>query len=378
MIINRLVLSAALLGLVLVAHLWIQKERGFSGGCWGMAEIAPSLSSKEGCSRQELQQLRIAGIPIVLLGFIFYFSLAMTSLARTVASERVAPRLQELSEAISIVGFLCSGYLVYFQYKVVQSFCPLCLCSAAIATVVFVANMVGRMAAHEGVAAPKDKAQELGYALLTVFAGASGMLAVLLFVNNVGSLERGQARQAPAPFNATEWIEAIPPLRETEAGTELVAFLDPNCGHCPATYALLKKLSARYDHVRFFIVMRPLWAYSALQAQALEVAKAEKKYYPMWEAQFARKRSGGLGRSEVVGILDELGIGSGDKLARLEAVKQIVRDRTTKLQAAGINATPTLFLGGVAVPFEKTNEKGLIELLEKARASGAKREPLAR
>lgn len=76
----------------------------------------------------------IAGIPVALLGALFYFSVLVLSL---VYADRRALTALKIVRAISLPGFLFSLYLIYLQLFVLHAVCIYCMASAVTSTTIF-------------------------------------------------------------------------------------------------------------------------------------------------------------------------------------------------------------------------------------------------
>ena len=89
----------------------------------------------EGCERVTTSAYaEIAGIPVALLGAIYYLALFLLSLIYLSSGNHF---LFKLFTRATIIGLLTSGWLVYVQIFILNSFCSYCLFSAVLSTVLF-------------------------------------------------------------------------------------------------------------------------------------------------------------------------------------------------------------------------------------------------
>lgn len=399
---NRVILILSLAGMILAMHLWIQHERNFDQGCWGLGENVLRGSSFEGCRDPALEPAStIFGISTAVLGYAFYFGLATLAFAKTILSLRLAKLANDVAEIVVSVCFLYVLYLLFFQAVIAKAFCPLCLVSAAITIALFAVHVVQWK--HGGFVPIQDseRIREIGYASGLIF-GAMGMLvAVLLFVDQIATRRFDQgsnalqfqamvgrslprfidskrlSEMAPARLSSSashlkqeDWIKPdTPVVLGSSSGVSVIVFLDPNCPHCNDTYASMMRLAAQYqDKARFYILPRVLWSYSLLQVQALELAKQSSKYFDMWRLQFAHQQKGGLRLKDLESLFRELGMDTRDLEQRLSAVRTTVTSDASRAKAAGINSTPSIFIDGVAVEATSRSENSLAKLIEQASA----------
>jgi uncharacterized membrane protein len=161
---NRLSLVIALAGMILTVHLWVQKQRGYDQGCWGLATNArldPAL--QQGCRAPELEQAaQLLGVPAVIWGYGFYFSLAALGFGKVLGTPKLAGTCQGISECLVVAALPYSAYLLYVQAFVVGAFCPLCLLSLGL--VVSLAGVLIAQRRSGGFEPPPEsaRAQEVG------------------------------------------------------------------------------------------------------------------------------------------------------------------------------------------------------------------------
>ena len=77
----------------------------------------------------------IAGVPMALLGAIYYLAVFVLSVAYLDSRKIV---LMKIIGGFSVLSFLMSVTLVYLQLFVIHSICPYCMLSALTSTTIFV------------------------------------------------------------------------------------------------------------------------------------------------------------------------------------------------------------------------------------------------
>ncbi len=77
----------------------------------------------------------VAGVPLAVLGLVFYFSVLLTALYY-VQTRHIL--LKRLLLTMGIVGFVTSLGLVYIQGALIRAWCQYCLLSALTSTLIFV------------------------------------------------------------------------------------------------------------------------------------------------------------------------------------------------------------------------------------------------
>ncbi|MEK7182208.1 MAG: vitamin K epoxide reductase family protein [Patescibacteria group bacterium] len=77
----------------------------------------------------------ILGIPVVILGFLYYFFIFLFSIFSFIKRKEII--LKYLS-IFTVVGFLMSIWFVYLQIFVIKAFCTYCMVSAFISIFLFI------------------------------------------------------------------------------------------------------------------------------------------------------------------------------------------------------------------------------------------------
>ena len=96
----------------------------------------PPCSILQGCEKVTSSQYSVIfGVPLALLGAVYYLMLFFLSFA---FFNNGKPKLMLIAAVISVFGFISSLFLIYLQMAVIHSLCPYCMFSAFTSTVIFV------------------------------------------------------------------------------------------------------------------------------------------------------------------------------------------------------------------------------------------------
>ena len=168
-----------------------------------------------------------------------------------------------------------------------------------------------------------------------------------------------RARLDPKPFG--------PPRGDAAAPVTMIEFSDFACPFCQQLRPVLEQFIAdRKDRVKLFYVPFPIRSHpNAFEAaQAAEWARDHGMFWPMHDTLFAHAHA--LGVDDLAGYARDLG-GDGDDLRRaLESGKYVPRVEAAQetARAAGLSATPTLYLDGRKVIGVDYGPEGLEFTLE--------------
>jgi uncharacterized membrane protein len=117
---------------------------GFSDAAYLAAKylqgVAPPCTVLSGCETVTLSAYaEIAGIPVSLLGALYYAGLFLLSLIAWETGKRF---FFFLATRATIIGFLMSLYFVFLQLVVLRAFCAYCMFSAVTSTALFVIGLL--------------------------------------------------------------------------------------------------------------------------------------------------------------------------------------------------------------------------------------------
>lgn len=129
-IITSIFLVASLIGFVDALYLTIEHFRG----------VAPPCSILKGCEVVTTSVYsQIFGIPVALLGAVYYLVFFIAALAYLDSkNERSIIWLSRFS----VFGFLASVYFVFLQLVVLKALCLYCMMSATTSTIIFITGIV--------------------------------------------------------------------------------------------------------------------------------------------------------------------------------------------------------------------------------------------
>ena len=255
-------------------------------------------------------------------------------------------------------------------------------------------QLLQRKAGGFDVISSEERVQELGYACAIGFSSTLATILVLVFVDSIGTRRLDEGSNAkqfhdvlgktlplfiardrleemkPVRYDAKpeirsfDWLDSSTPSLGDSGDVYVIAFLDPNCGYCLPVYSSFKKLATQFrGTARFYVLPRVLWEISVLQAQALEIAATNGRYFDMWQLQLERRRQGGLGFKDIQNIFLELGLDATGLAEQLASVRPKVIKQRQKAKAAGINGTPMVFVNGRSVARPNRNERDISKLI---------------
>jgi len=147
-VLDFLCYALALVGFLVVVHLWIQTQRGFDRGCFGFSQTIEAV----GCEAVVTSDAgKLLGISNVIWGLLFYIAVGVLSfrVIRSTAAKLRSAKL--LRTALITVGVAYSAYLVYVQSMQIGEYCKLCMISAGIVAV------MGLVTVTDAVTNPKPR-----------------------------------------------------------------------------------------------------------------------------------------------------------------------------------------------------------------------------
>ena len=377
---ERAILVVALLGMVLAVHLWVQKARGFDQGCLGLQKPA-WVEAEGGCTAVALLPAsHLLGVSNAAWGYAFYFAVALAAFGQVVVGARAARVLYGGSVALSLGALVYSGYLVWQMAFVARTWCVLCVASAVlVATLAALHGLIWRRGGVR-VVQEADRPREIGLGAAALFGAMGLLVAVLLFVNRLGTRPLGEgstqaelerqvglvlpqfidgaklAEMRPCRFDATvpalntrALLGAETPFFGAVDGVEVVVFVDGNCPHCRAYYPVVRRLMAsEAARAKFALVPIALWEESVPLAAAVRIADRAGRSLAVWDALFERELAAQAKLSEVelVSLLRAAGVATSDLAGELRREETAVRDLRFRLRAAGVQQAPAIYVGG--------------------------------
>lgn len=129
---RQITIALTLIGLLVSIYMTVYKYTNNESMCIGSA----------GCSEVNASRYsEINGIPVAVLGVVGY-----TVILALLFLEQQPGIFQEngamLFFGVSLLGFLFTLYLIYLEVALIKAYCPFCLTSQAVMTVIFVISVI--------------------------------------------------------------------------------------------------------------------------------------------------------------------------------------------------------------------------------------------
>jgi len=428
-VLDALHFAGALLGVLVVVHLWIMTDRGFDRGCFGFSEPTAQVECEFVVASDAGS---LFGVSNAVWGLLFYLGLvAVGALAGLPNTGRV-PWWRRLRAVMLTGGIAYSAWLVTVQATQLDAFCRLCLISAAIVTFLFLLVLVEwRTDPPESRPTMRTSVLFASLSLATVVLLAadlsyfSGLEIVDVSTDAValaaetdptagaipgpaepavdglasGAVPDGataaperatpEASQSASPASnrpqlACEYNEAIPAVEDyaslvtfsdpflgsAGAPVAVYEFFDPNCPHCRTLHPVMKQLAETHGELaRVYAIPFMLWPdRSLLPIEALYVAAQDGKFHEMIDAQFAGAGQGYFTVPQLLQMAVDIGLDEASFMERLRRGlnREAIWMRREQIAALGIRSTPTVMINGRVV---KTRSPGcLAQLVEEAAA----------
>lgn len=391
-LLRRLIFGASLFGILVVAHLALQKASGFASGCSGLAGVIGGdglTGETAGCQAvTESIYADFLGISNIVWGLLFYGLMAALRLGYVALG---TDTLRKAAFGLASVGLLYTGYLVYLQVAEIGAFCVLCMTSAATVLALFGLHL----AEHRRVASapPVEDARRRAQPKPS-WAKAHGAIAaafVVLLIADVSLSSRAAAEVRDDPARSFGEITAEAQARaaaEQGAGTcdykpdaiedltrftsapflgpedaEIVAIevFDPNCPHCKTLANTIDPLAEARGDIKVHYVPYPLRQNSVGQVVALKLAEREGKFMALLHEMFERQdNTWGMSLDELLATVQAVGMDPEAMRSALEdqatlqpILNQIQLDATAVetafADADGSMSTPRLAIGNRVV-----------------------------
>ena len=353
-LLRRVIVGVALLGVVVVTHLALQKANGFAAGCTGLGDVdfsagAATTGEGSGCATvTEGEYADFLGIPNITLGLIFYVIVAGLRLAYAALRD---DRLRLAAAGVVGVGFLYTLYLVYLQAAVIGSFCVLCMTSAVLVLTLTVLHVIEhRRLAHAPAPTPRRRAasEREGLAALRPYVPVLGGFVVLLAATFGLAARADGGPDGPAAVAASDTqlpprriedvtgactydadfapIEDLSPFTQgpyrgaADAPVTVVTVFDPNCPHCRELEGVLEPfIDDNPEAAQYFFVPYPLRQQSVGQVIALTMAQEQGRFFELKEEMFRRQdATWGMTMEELVETVEAVGMDGAAFQATLE------------------------------------------------------------
>jgi len=129
---RNITVALLVIGLFVSIYMTIYKVTNNESMCIGSS----------GCSEVNASRYsEINGIPVAVLGIVGYTAL----LALLVLEQRPGIIQQNgtmMFFGISLIGFLFTLYLIYLEVALIKAYCPFCLTSQAMMTIIFIISVI--------------------------------------------------------------------------------------------------------------------------------------------------------------------------------------------------------------------------------------------
>jgi len=339
-ILNRILILLASIGMVISALLWISYTAEFSLPCTGGGcdEVARSPYS------------RVAGIPLPALGFGYFGLLLVLALSRLQYPEQWRT-YGKMIAALSTLGMLTFGYLTYIQLFVLNLYekgtpCWWCLAAAGTNTLLWLSALVGlRGAPTISGTLTRELLQSVALSLVLVVAGLAYSGWQWRQATTAQVMETDTEKLQLLYLDGQGWRKG-----KEDASLVIVEFSDFQCPACRQAYEILEGqiLPQIEDKTLFVFRHYPLiniHPMAWIAAAASEEAGKNGKFWAMYSALFESQE--GLSPDVIEDIARKLGL---DAKKIREAMdnqeihfKKIYRDfeEGSKL---GVKSTPTFIV----------------------------------
>ncbi len=383
---NRWIFGLALIGLLDTTHLWVQQQRQFEEGCFGVASLAPLEKAFDCAAVVQSAAGTLLGVSNTIWGALFYAAVALLSALALTRPALYRQRYKLLRSGLLGVGLLYTFYLLYYQAFELATFCALCLVSAGL-----VLTMAGLQAYELFTFRPAtmERPERLrnermilsGLALATLLLMGADVYLNEAFAPKAPATAARQTPEAQPAAQTCAFDTERPPVRyyrelimmndptagNPEAKVVVIEYLDPNCPHCKNLHPIMKQVVEQYGLQAYFVFKPiPLWEFSIPQVAALYAAAREGKFEAMLEAQFARQRSGGLSVEELLNIAQEIGMDPDQLAEQLNegTFNEYMMRQRRQAGMIGVRGVPTILINGHFVPGYARTVECLGQLIE--------------
>jgi len=296
---NRLIILFASLGMVISALLWISHSADFALPCTGGGcdEVARSPYS------------RIAGIPVAAFGFGYFGLLVLLALSRLQYPEQWRTYGRMIA-ALSTLGVLAFVYFTYVQLFVLNLYakgtpCWWCLAAAGTNLMVWLLSLVGLRGELQAMGVlTRELALSLALSLALVVVGLAYGGWQWSQATTAQTIKTDNEKLTLLYLDGQGWRKGNP-----EAPLVIVEFSDFQCPACKQAYELLETqiLPQLGDKALFVFRHYPLvniHPMAWIAASAAEEAGKQGKFWEMYAKLFESQQS--LTKTRILKIAEEL------------------------------------------------------------------------
>ncbi len=239
-LLNRILIFLGFVGLGVAGYLTMAHWMGAELACIVGSGCGKIANSPYSWLPFGSQGTRGFGIPVAFPGFLTYALLTALAITRSLKGDATG-KLTKLGAAVSGLGFIASGVLMFIAFNVVQATCTWCITSAVVMTITFLLSM---MLINE----PRLEKHHSSLFLVPVAAVAFGLLGWQAVILN--------PKATQIKYTTDELTPKDPKIfGVTGAKVVIVEFADLTCPHCKESYNELKRLLTQ-ENAQFEVVFR--------------------------------------------------------------------------------------------------------------------------
>lgn len=300
-VLNRLLILFASLGMVISALLWISHSADFALPCTGGGcdEVARSPYS------------RIVGIPVAAFGFGYFGILVVLALSRLQYLEQWHI-YSKLLVALSTLGVLSFAYFTYVQLFILNLYakgspCWWCLAAAGVNLMVWLLSLLSvRGEPHASGTLTRELVQSIALFLVLVVAGLAYGGWQWNRATTAQTLQTDNEKLTMLYLDGQGWRKG-----NENAPLVIVEFSDFQCPACKQAYELLESqlLPQLGDKALFVFRHYPLiqiHPMAWIAASASEEAGKQGKFWEMYAKLFESQQT--LTKSRILKIAEELNL----------------------------------------------------------------------
>lgn len=339
-VLNRLMVLSASVGMVISALLWISHSAEFALPCTGGGCDVVARSPYS----------RIAGVPVAAFGFGFFGLLLVLALSRLQYPEQWR-RYSLMLTGLSTLGVLAFAYFTYVQLFVLNLYakgtpCWWCLGAALANFLVWLLSLVGLRGEPSLTGMQtRELVQSVAVSLALVVAGLAYGGWQWNRATTAQIIDTDNEKLTTLYLDGQGWRKG-----NQDAPLVIVEFSDFQCPACKQAYEVLEKqiLPQLGDKAMFVFRHYPLiqiHPMAWMAASASEEAGAQGKFWEMYAALFESQQE--LTPKRIEKIAQQLGLDSQKVRAAVDNqdihFKRVYRDfeEGSKL---GVNSTPTFIV----------------------------------
>ena len=370
---NLPIFLIALFGILVVIHLWIQVERGFTHGCLGFSAPTGEIAECAGVIGSELGN--VGGVSNVFLGLLFYLALAGLRGGVAFARPPLTRTLQQASYAVVGFGMLYAGWLVGAQVFVLEQYCVLCLISAATTTLLFGLHVYEWRQGRSPASRPAEPAVTGSVSFRPYAIGLAALVliaAVDVVVMSNGTTDAPLATANGTPVRPAGDLASVcqydpemtkfrlfdmlaggrtPFKGSADADARFLKIFDPNCPHCATLHGILEQvIPQQAANARFYYQPVALWEWSIPQIQAMYIAReaGSEQFFEMVGLQLDYQVQGPIPVETLVQMAEQIGL-DGDAFnadIRRGRFADVIRQERQMIFGAGVSGVPRLIVEG--------------------------------